>query len=396
MSLRGKLSEDYATIFKKTWPAWVGGLSIGIINVFLFMFDRPWSTLDGVLNWGSWTLGNTVGLVSPADLSPFLRFGSVINIGLLVGAFFSALLAGQFGIRIGPNRELFKGLLGGTLIGTGAALVRGCNIGGFFSGTSALGMHGLGMAVGLAIGAFVGVRLTVWEMENITPPKITSSKRFSTLLANDTVQPYVGLLVLIGIVAGAFLYLQAGHINLAMLLLGGAVLGVVSQRSRICFVRAFREPFLTGHTDHTKAMLLGLLVSIIGFSIVKYMAAEFWFYDLPDDGFVRPTFWLGSLVGGIIFGVGMVLAGGCGGGTIWRVSEGHVKLWMALIGYIVSAALVNQWLQRSGVIDRLGEAVFLPDAVGSWTLAMIIMFSILLVWYILVQWNESSGKLTAL
>lgn len=394
MTLREKLSQDYATIFKKSWPAWVGGLSIGFLNVFLFIFYQPWTTLDGVLNWGGWTMGNLLGLVRPADLSPILRSGSVINVGLLLGAFFSALLAGQFGIRIGSNRELLKGAIGGVLIGTGAAVVRGCNIGGFFSGTSALSLHGLGMAVGLAIGAFLGARIIVWEMEKLPSTPVSSSKRYSVLLANQKVQPYVGLLVLIGLVIGAIIYLQGGYTNLALILLAGAVLGVVSQRSRVCFVRAFREPFLTGHTDHTKAMLLGLLVSVIGFAIVKYMAQEQWLVDLNDD-FVRPTFWIGSLVGGLIFGVGMVIAGGCGGGTIWRVGEGHIKLWVALAGYIISAALVDQWLRSTGLLDKLGQAVFLPDAVGSWTWAVVIIFGILLIWYILSQWNESTGKLTA-
>jgi len=390
MTLGDKLREDYAVVFKQQWPVWVGGLSIGFLNVFLFIFYQPWTTLDGVLNWGDWTLGG-LGIIEAQALSPLLRSGSVINFGLLFGSLFAALLAGQFGIRIGPNRELIKGAIGGLLIGTGAVLARGCNIGGFFSGSSAMGMHGLTMAVGLAIGAFIGARYIVWEMENVSsPPPSTQSKRFRPLLANPKVQPWVGLVILIGLLAGAAAYLLSGYVDRAFILLAGAVLGVVSQRSRVCFVRGFREPFLTGETSHTKAMLLGLLVSVIGFAIVKYVI-----FDKVDE-FVRPTFWLGSLVGGVIFGIGMVLAGGCGGGTIWRVGEGHVKLWVALVGYILSASLVNEWLQNSGLISQLGEAVFLPDVVGGWTWAIVIMFSVIIIWYLLVEENEASGRMAAI
>lgn len=390
MTLREKLREDYGTLFGQQWPVWIGGLLIGVLNVFLFLFYQPWTTLDGVLNWGDWALGG-LGIISAEPLSPLLRSGSVINLGLLFGAMFSALLAGQFGIRIGPTRELVKGAIGGVLIGTGAVLVRGCNIGGFFSGSSALGLHGMTMAVGLAIGAFLGARYLVWETDRLPSANpAPQSKRFSSLLADRRLQPYVGLAILIGLLVGAIAYLRAGFSDRALILASGAVLGVVSQRSRVCFVRAFREPFLTGETSHTRAMLLGLLVSILGFALVKFVIFE------KVDEFVRPTFWLGSLTGGIIFGVGMVIAGGCGGGTIWRVGEGHVKLWLALIGYVLSASLVNEWLQNTGLINQLGEAVFLPDLVGDWGWAVLIMLALLLLWYLAVRWNEITGRLSAL
>lgn len=390
MTLREKLREDYSALFGRQWPVWIGGLLIGVLNVFLFLFYQPWTTLDGALNWGDWVLGG-LGVISAEALSPLLRSGSVINFGLLFGALFSALLAGQFGIRIGPGRELAKGAIGGLLMGLGAVLVRGCNIGGFFSGTSALGLHGLTMAVGLTIGALLGVRYLVWEVDRAPSPGATArGTGTSPLLANRRWQPYFGLAILVALLAGAAAYLRAGFSDRAIILLFGAMLGVVSQRSRICFVRAFREPFLTGETTHTRAMLLGLLVSIIGFALVKYTVFE------KVDEFVRPSFWMGSLSGGIIFGVGMTLAGGCGGGTIWRVGEGHVKLWLALVGYVLSASLVNEWLQNTGLINRLGEAVFLPDVVGGWTWTIVLMVGLISLWYVLTNWNEISGRLAAI
>ncbi|MBI4770587.1 MAG: YeeE/YedE family protein, partial [Chloroflexi bacterium] len=164
MTLSQKLREDYRLLFGRQWPAWLGGLLIGVLNVFLFLFYQPWTTLDGVLNWGDWTLGG-LGVINAQALSPLLRSGSVINFGLLFGALASALLAGQFGVRVGPGRELLKGLVGGLLLGAGAVIARGCNIGGFFSSTSAFAMNGLTMAVGLAGGAFLGARYLVWEVE---------------------------------------------------------------------------------------------------------------------------------------------------------------------------------------------------------------------------------------
>ena len=62
---------------------------------------------------------------------------------MIVGAFAAALLAQKFRIQRAPPFELFKGLIGGTLMGIGAALAFGCNIGGFFSAISALSMSGV-------------------------------------------------------------------------------------------------------------------------------------------------------------------------------------------------------------------------------------------------------------
>jgi hypothetical protein len=386
VSFTDKLREDYQALFNQQWPTWVGGMLIGVVNVFLFLFYQPWTTLDGALNWGDFILSR-VGVLRADALSPLLRSGSVVNFGLLIGALASALLAGQFGIRVGPRRELAKGLIGGALLGVGAAIARGCNIGGFFSATSAFAASGLVMALGLAIGAFIGVRYLMWEAERATGAAGITQEVAGA--AKQGRQPLFGLLVLIGLVVWAAVYAGTGLADRAVILLFGVLLGVVMQRSRVCFAQAFREPFLTGDTRHTRAMLLGLLVSIVGFALIKTVIFE------KATEFVRPTFWSGALIGGMIFGLGMVLAGGCGGGTIWRCGEGHVKLWLALVGYVFSASLVRDFLVRSKLQEQLGAAVFLPDAWG-WGVAFVVLVAVVAFWYLAAQWNEVTRKLAAL
>lgn len=388
MTLREKLRDDYQALFGQQWPVWAGGLLIGVVNVFLFLFYQPWTTLDGALNWGDWILGR-LGVVRTEALSPLLRSGSVINFGLLFGAMASALLAGQFGVRVGPRRELAKGLVGGVLLGIGAALARGCNIGGFFSATSALAANGLAMGAGLAAGAFLGVRYLLWEVERLAPQIAPVVGGSAPRGARRSLQPHFGAALLLALLLWAALYSRLGYGDRALILFFGLLLGVVSQRSRVCFVQAFREPFLTGDTRHTKAMLLGLLVSIVGFTLVKAAIFE------KAEEFVRPTFWVGSLLGGLVFGVGMVLAGGCGGGTIWRAGEGHVKLWLALAGYVFSASLARDWLVRTGLQERLGTAVFLPNLLG-WGGSMALLLGVLLLWYLAAVWNEATRKFAAL
>ena len=53
-TLLGSLREEYGRLFSEPWPPWVGGLLLGLMNVMLFTYAQPWTTLDGVINWGDW------------------------------------------------------------------------------------------------------------------------------------------------------------------------------------------------------------------------------------------------------------------------------------------------------------------------------------------------------
>ena len=64
----------------------------------------------------------------------------------------------QFGFQMAPPLELVKGVIGGTLMGLGAAMAGGCNVGGFYSAVSALSLGGLVMMLGLVLGAILGLR----------------------------------------------------------------------------------------------------------------------------------------------------------------------------------------------------------------------------------------------
>ena len=83
------------------------------------------------------------------------------------------------------------------------------------------------------------------------------------------IQPWLGGLLLLALLSAGYLYGRLGHQLLAVFLLFGVAFGVVFQRSRFCFVSAFREPFLSGGSEHARAAALALILSMIGFSILK-------------------------------------------------------------------------------------------------------------------------------
>ena len=385
----GALAAGYGAVFGRQWPAWVGGLLFGGLSIALFAWEKPWSVADGVRNWGDWLL-NAVAITDTLIIDPHLYSTSVLNIGIIGGAFAAALLARQFHVRGAPPWELFKGVIGGCLMGIGASLSFGCNIGGFFSATSALSLSGPMMMLGLLAGAIVGLRLLVWEVSYLELPAwMTRVGRAGSSGPSDTwrrLQPLAGLGVLATGAILALVYDGLDYTTRAGLLGFGLVIGVIMQRTRFCFVRAFREPFMTGHADATKAVAIAVVISTVGFAWLKWSDIKDW------DVFVRDSFWLGSLLGGFIFGVGMSLAGGCASGALWRAGEGHIKLWVAIACFALSASYFRVWLTDSGRVERLGEAVFLPDYIG-WEMAVGAVVALMAIWYVCMTWNERRQKL---
>jgi len=384
------LSAQYAAVFGRPWPVWGAALLVATINVFLFAFDRPWTASDGLRNWGDWVLTG-LGLSPRADLiAPWLYSGSLLNFGVLLGGLVAALLSREFAIRVPPRGELVKGVGGGLLMGLGAMLAFGCNIGGFFSAVSALSLSGFGMMLGLGLGALLGLRYLMWEMERRPAWSSGAARVYGAPAAGArSRQPWVGVGLALALVALLFVYARGGYPAQGVFLLFGLVFGVVFQRSRFCLVRAFREPFMTGDAEHTRAAALALGVSMLGFAILK-------FTDLKDKGdWVFAAAGIGAVAGGTLFGVGMTLAGGCGAGSIWRAGEGQVKLWVALAGFALGASLGRLALVQAGALAKLGWPVFLPSVLG-WGGAIVLTLVVLAAWAFLATWNEDARIVSAL
>ena len=384
------LSAQYAAVFARPWPVWGAAILVATVNVFLFAFDRPWTASDGLRNWGDWALRGA-GVVQRTDLvAPWLYSGSLLNLGVLFGGLTAALLSREFAVRVPPRGEAMKGAAGGVLMGVGAMLAFGCNIGGFFSAVSALSLSGFGMMLGLGLGAFLGLRYLLWEMDRHPAWSSGTARVFGAPAAGAASrQPLAGLLLAVALLLAPFVYARTGYHAQGIFLLFGVVFGVIFQRSRFCLVRAFREPFMTGDAEHTRAAALALAVSTLGFAVLKFV-------DLKDKGdWVFPGAGIGALAGGTLFGVGMTLAGGCGAGSIWRAGEGQVKLWIALAGFALGASLARVALAQTGAVQKLGWAVFLPTALG-WGTALVLTLAVLLVWALLATWNEDARVVSAL
>lgn len=387
---KGSLRELYDIFFSKSWPMWVGGILLGVGNICLFIVLKPWGASGGVKNWGD-NLFNLMGgefaNMGAINLFPY----SVLCILLIMGSFAGALFSRQFALRFPPLGELFKGLAGGLLMGLGAVIGVSCTIGGFFSGWPALSLGAVVFTVGLVIGTWIAVKYLIFEINKF--PKLSSGKTSSYLSAGKgkgSWQPFAGaVVVLIGLII-AFRYTGTSSV-LAWYSAIGLFFGMVCQRSRFCIVRALREPFMSGSSTPAVAVMVGILVSMFGFVVIKFMGVR------GDMIWVWPHFWVPAIVGGTIFGFGMTIAGGCTVGSLWRAGEGHVKLWASIAGMMVAMPFTAKFIKPAffdALPDSMKQMFFLPEKIG-YGATVGVFLAIILLWYLFVKWNERTGKFSA-
>src|SRR5713101_4147534 len=126
----------------------------------------------------------------------------------------------------------------------------------------------------------------------------------------------------------------------------GIAAGFTLQRSRFCFASAFRDLFLFGSARIMYGILVGLAVAAIGFAVIMHTAVPFpAFGALPPEAHILPV-GLSTVLGGLLFGFGMVLSGGCVSGSLYRMAEGYVGSWVAILGTVVGLALLSQSLYQ--------------------------------------------------
>jgi uncharacterized protein len=113
----------------------------------------------------------------------------------------------------------------------------------------------------------------------------------------------------------------------------GAVLGVVLQRGRFCVTGMLRDIWLSGTYRNLVALLVVIAVHAVGLAALTSTGVI-----TPDYATFAPA---AVIVGGLIFGLGIILAGGCASGTWYRSGEGLVGSWIALVMYAVSAAAMK-------------------------------------------------------
>ncbi len=170
----------------------------------------------------------------------------------------------------------------------------------------------------------------------------------------------------------------------------GVLFGFVLQRGRFCMNSAFRDAILLKDNVLLKTVFVALLVEMVGFAIMDGAGA---ITIAP-----KPFWWGANLLGSFIFGVGMVLAGGCASGITYRFGEGMVGAMTAVLGLAVGGYFTGAYdgflktfkgnLQANTTIAGAdGSALTLHGLLGmDYTLlAIIIVLIAALVWFLIAR-----------
>jgi uncharacterized membrane protein YedE/YeeE len=182
----GRLIDDASDSFPSTspraggvrwlagpWPLVAGAIGLAIVNIAtLAIGGRPWGVTSAFALWGakwfaalgldvaSWPYWTAPPQATALKSSVLMDVTSVMDFGIILGALLAAILAGRFApVWKTSGRSLLAAVVGGLLLGYGARIAYGCNIGAYFSGIASGSLHGWLWLVAAFAGSVLGTRL---------------------------------------------------------------------------------------------------------------------------------------------------------------------------------------------------------------------------------------------
>ena len=167
--------KNWRRYLQGPWPFIWGALALALLNFStLALTGRPWAVAVAYPLWGAklamllemelefdfWTYWLQPGRETALSQPLTSDINSVMNAGVLLGAFFAAAIAGKFSFewRL-PLLHWVAAILGGLMLGYGATIAFGCNIGAYFSGIASGSLHGWLWLVAAFAGSYIGSHL---------------------------------------------------------------------------------------------------------------------------------------------------------------------------------------------------------------------------------------------
>jgi hypothetical protein len=172
--LRG--NEVFKTLFVNPWTYVTGAVILALLNIVLVASTgKGWGVTTAFAYWAGWIWNGFGGdahswayfhdvakAFNAPNASVLTDRASLLDLGVVAGALLSVLLASQARLKkVKSWRQVVAALLGGFLMGFGARLAFGCNIGALFTGLPSLSLQGWVFMVFIFLGAAAGSKLLV-------------------------------------------------------------------------------------------------------------------------------------------------------------------------------------------------------------------------------------------
>lgn len=326
---------EYFKQFKQTymvnfWRPTPAVIALGVLAAYYFGITGTYWAVTGeftrwgghilqffgvdISNWGYYKIMKMEG-------TSLTRVDGVMIIGMFAGCIAAAFWGNNVKLRMpASNIRIFQALMGGIIAGFGARLGMGCNLASLFTGIPQFSVHAWFFTLAMIIGVYLGTKVTMlpFFQSKIKLQKVSCSKELQK--DENQIKSFFTI--------GSFV-----------------------------FISAFRDIFTTGRSELAVAIVLGMAVSTIG--VFSYIMI----------GSPAKIMWAGpnAILGGLLFGFGIVLAGGCECGWMYRAVEGQVHFWIVGIGNVIGATfLAFTWDSFSLSMATSWPKINLLESFGSY------------------------------
>ena len=339
---------DYFKQFKNTylvgfWKPTPAVIALGVLAAYYFgITGTYWAVTGEFTRWGGHIL-QFAGVdisnwgyykIMKMDGNSLTRIDGVMIIGMFAGCIAAAFWGNNVKLRMPASKiRIAQALIGGIIAGFGARLGMGCNLASLFTGIPQFSLHAWFFTLAMIIGVYLGTKVTMLSFfqSKIKLQKVSCSKDLEKDKQQVKSLFTIGSLVFVAMICWAlYLIFFANSAKLGIAMLFGAAFGLLIAKAQICFTSAFRDIFTTGRSELAIAIVIGMAVSTIG--VFSYIMI----------GSPPKIMWAGpnAIIGGLLFGFGIVLAGGCECGWMYRAVEGQVHFWIVGVGNIIGATLL--------------------------------------------------------
>ncbi|MCA1056445.1 YeeE/YedE family protein [Rossellomorea aquimaris] len=178
-------AKGWRRVLRGSWPLFTAAIVLAVLNALTLMTrGNPWGITSAfalwgskaaavfgvdVASWGYWSGANAEALQS----SIFADSTTVLNFGVILGAFLASAAGGLFRFNKITGKNAAASVIGGLLMGYGARLAFGCNIGAYFGGIASFSLHGYIWGILALAGTFFALYLRPFFGLSVPKPKDT-------------------------------------------------------------------------------------------------------------------------------------------------------------------------------------------------------------------------------
>lgn len=381
----------------KFWSPMPAIIALGVMAAYYFgLTGTYWAVTGEFTRWGghimnllgvdtsTWGYFKIIGLAG----TPLERIDGVMIIGMFAGAFAAAAMANNVKFRLPQSKiRVAQALIGGIIAGFGARIGMGCNLASFFTGIPQFSLHAWFFTIMTLVGVWLGTKVVFLPIfrSHTKLIKVNAQKQIAHDESRAKMLFVLGVLVLVAVGIWVAYLMAYGVIPegkripvLAIAVVFGVGFGFTISRAQICFTSAFRDLFITGRGYMAQAVIVGMMVSTIG--VFSYIMLGM----PPKIMWAAPN----AVIGGLLFGFGIVIAGGCECGWMYRAVEGQVHYWIVGLGNVIgSTLLAATWDYYAEPLATSFPRINLLETFGNYG-GLVVSYILLFAFLAFVLWIE--------